>query len=171
MSENGNSPSAAEMRSMSTPTRRGIMRVAWAVALFALIGESVGAVYRFLRPMKTGGFGGVVRAGKVDEFSPNTVHTIKEGRFHLVRLENGSFLALWQRCTHLGCSVPWVADEKQFHCPCHGSLYDQTGVVLGGPAPRPLDMFPLTIRDGEIFVDTGSPITRSDFNSSQTTSA
>jgi cytochrome b6-f complex iron-sulfur subunit len=139
------------------------------VAFVALVAETFVAVVRFLRPVKAAGFGGLVRAGKADEFSPGSVHTIQEGRFHLVRLEDGSFLAMWQRCTHLGCSVPWKADENQFHCPCHGSLFDKKGLVVGGPAPRPLDFFPIEIKDGEVFVDTGKPVTRTVFDQSQTT--
>jgi cytochrome b6-f complex iron-sulfur subunit len=41
-------------------------------------------------------------------------------------------------CTHLGCTFPWNANENQFQCPCHGSLYDAEGRVLRGPAPLPL---------------------------------
>jgi cytochrome b6-f complex iron-sulfur subunit len=80
-------------------------------------------------------------------------------------------LALWQRCTHLGCSVPWREDEGQFHCPCHSSLYNRVGEVLGGPAPRPLDIFPIEIVDGQLSVDTGKPISRDKYDPSQATHA
>ena len=113
----------------------------------------------------------MVRAGKVNEFAPGSMSHIQTGRFYLYRLENGNFLAMWQRCTHLGCSVPWIPAENQFHCPCHGSLYNAEGVVIGGPAPRPLDYFPVSIKGDEVWVDTGKPMERSDFNMSQTTAA
>jgi Rieske Fe-S protein len=86
-------------------------------------------------------------------------------------MDDGSFIAYWQKCTHLGCSVPWVESEKQFHCPCHGSLFNKKGEVTGGPAPRPLDIFPVKIQNGEVFVDTGNPVVRSSFDPSQTTKA
>jgi cytochrome b6-f complex iron-sulfur subunit len=151
--------------------RRQFLGIAWAAALVVLGGQSLAALLRFIQPVNTGGLGGVVRAGKVDEFPPGSMSQVKAGRFYLHRLEDGSFLALWQRCTHLGCSVPWVEGEKQFHCPCHGSLFDNKGSVLGGPAPRPLDFFPVTIKNSEVFVDTGNPIQRARFEPSQTTQA
>ncbi len=151
--------------------RRQFLGYAWAAALVALGGETLGAMFNFLKPVSTGGFGGVIRAGKAAEFAPGSVNLVKAGRFYLRRFDDGSFMAFWQRCTHLGCSVPWVEEENQFHCPCHGSLYDERGLVTGGPAPRPLDIFPITIKDGEVFVDTGNPVQRADFDPSQTTKA
>jgi Rieske Fe-S protein len=52
-------------------------------------------------------------------------------------------------CTHQGCIVE--AAGKQFHCPCHGSIYNaMTGAVIQGPAPRPLAKIPVRIQKGEI---------------------
>ena len=152
-------------------TRRDFLGVAWAALTVVLGGETAGVLFIFIQPISTGGFGGVVNAGKVDDFLRGSITHNQAGRFYLVRMEDGSFLAIWQKCTHLGCSVPWVDAEKQFHCPCHGSLYDQLGEVQGGPAPRPLDLFPVTIKDGQVFVDTGNPTTRSKYDPSQTTKA
>ena len=67
------------------------------------------------------------------------------GRFYLVRLQDGGFLALSSTCTHLECSVPWSEKERKFPCPCHGSVFDITGQVLSPPAPRALDLFPVSI--------------------------
>jgi Rieske Fe-S protein len=50
-------------------------------------------------------------------------------------------------CTHMGCTV--APAGKQLDCPCHGSVYDAaTGKNLSGPAPRPLEPFPVHL-DGE----------------------
>ena len=152
-------------------SRKQFLGVAWLTSIFALIGESLAALFTFIQPINTGGFGGIVRAGTVDEFPPGTVHQIKAGRFYIYRLDDGSFLAIWQRCTHLGCSVPWEEENDIFHCPCHGSLFSKEGEVLGGPAPRPLDLFPVEIVDGEVLVDTGNPIQRTEFSPDQVTQA
>ena len=48
-------------------------------------------------------------------------------------------------CTHLGCTVQWEADKKEFYCPCHGGLYDGFGDVLAGPPPIPLEEVPVKL--------------------------
>ena len=55
-------------------------------------------------------------------------------------------------CPHLGCGFRWDAQDRQFTCPCHGSIFDLSGKVLGGPAPRPLDVLPAKVEKGELFV-------------------
>lgn len=55
-------------------------------------------------------------------------------------------------CTHLGCGYRWDDTEKKFLCPCHGSAYDVNGLVLGGPAPRPLDRLPAKVEQGRLLV-------------------
>ncbi len=62
------------------------------------------------------------------------------------------FLAISNRCMHLGCPVRYVDAAKRFICPCHGGVYDFAGRVSGGPPVRPLDRFHLRIRDGQLEV-------------------
>lgn len=150
--------------------RRQFLGWAWGVSLVGLFGQAGAALLQFLKPRaEASGFGSRVVAGRVEEFRPGTVSHVQKGRFYLSRLDDGSLLALWHRCTHLGCTVPWREDEGQFHCPCHSSLFNTVGEVLGGPAPRPLDIFPIEIVNGEIVVDTGKPIERTRFEPSQVT--
>lgn len=146
--------------------RREFLGVAWAGMLGVLAMQTTVFLARFLKPVTGGGFGGLVYAGKVDEFPIGSLNRILSGRFYLVRNETG-FLALWQRCTHLGCAVPWDEAAGQFHCPCHGSLFNTEGEVTGGPAPRPMDIFPVLIRSGEVWVDTSKPIERTQYDPSQ----
>lgn len=48
------------------------------------------------------------------------------------------FVAFSATCTHLGCIVKWLGNEKKFFCPCHAGKFDATGKVLAGPPPEPL---------------------------------
>ena len=66
------------------------------------------------------------------------------------------YVALWQKCPHLGCRVPWCQTSQWFECPCHGSKYDRVGEKKGGPAPRGLDRFVLEVSGGQITVDTAT---------------
>ena len=57
----------------------------------------------------------------------------------------------------LGCIVS--VSETGFACPCHGSHYDQDGNVTGGPAPRALPWFQVSLApNGELEVDKDTEI-------------
>jgi cytochrome b6-f complex iron-sulfur subunit len=82
-------------------------------------------------------------------------------------MEDGGFLAVSRKCTHLGCTIPWLNKEKRFACPCHGSAFDINGEVINAPAPRALDIYNLFIENRIIKVDTSKPIKRSGFRPDQ----
>lgn len=50
-------------------------------------------------------------------------------------------LILSSRCTHLGCTVSWIAEQSLFICPCHDAAFDLEGKVMHGPPPRPLERY------------------------------
>ncbi|MDH3861454.1 MAG: ubiquinol-cytochrome c reductase iron-sulfur subunit [Gammaproteobacteria bacterium] len=106
-------------------------------------------------------------AGPIERFEPGSVTAFGEGHFYLARLEDGGFLALHRKCTHLGCTVPWSANEQRFSCPCHGSAFDIRGDVLSAPATRALDRFAVKIDNGVVKVDTSRPIRRAVFEVEQ----
>jgi cytochrome b6-f complex iron-sulfur subunit len=161
----------AQTSPKSAVSRRQFLAAVWGAALAVLSGQAALGLWKFLKPVaQAGGFGGRIRAGRVEEFLPGTVSHISAGRFFLSRLDGG-MLAMWHRCTHLGCTVPWLEAEGRFNCPCHGSIFNTRGEVLAGPAPRPLDLFPIEIVEGEVWVDTSRPTERARFDSSQITPA
>jgi len=51
------------------------------------------------------------------------------------------YVAISNRCMHLGCPVRFVPAASRFICPCHGGVYDVRGMVTGGPPVRPLDRY------------------------------
>jgi cytochrome b6-f complex iron-sulfur subunit len=86
--------------------------------------------------------------------------------------EPGAVLALWRKCPHLGCTVPYrdgftFADPLNgetysgwFRCPCHGSTYSDSGRRVFGPAPRSMDAFALIVGDdGTLTVDLNTVYT------------
>jgi len=145
-------------------TRRNFLKLGvgalGALALLELSAASL--VYMQPRSLE-GEFGGVVAAGAADSFVNGSVTEFPAGRFFLIRSEDGGFLAVYRKCTHLGCAVSWEANENQFVCPCHGSHFDAEGDVENPPAPRALDTFAVTIEDGQVLVDTAKPQTRDKF--------
>ncbi len=73
-----------------------------------------------------------------------------------VKDSDGTYwIALYQKCVHLGCKVPFRDDCHSFKCPCHGSHYNVDGEYLDGPAPRSLDRFAVTFQGADLIVNTG----------------
>lgn len=151
--------------------RRSFLTWVWAGLIGLVTFELVWVVASFLKPRARGGESGsgdsIVVAGAVDEFAPESVTAFPRGKFYLVRLADGGFLAVHRECTHLGCTVPWVEAEHRFACPCHASTFDITGEVLSAPAPRALDLFAVRIENGIVKVDIRQPIQRSSFRPEQ----
>lgn len=151
-------------------SRRSFLSKVWiTLGLAALIQVLAGTVFFLVtgrkRPARP--TAQLLQIGVIADFSSGSVTLIAKGHFYLARLDDGGFLAISRKCTHLGCAVPWVAEREQFECPCHASLFDMTGNVIKAPAPRALDLYPITFERGSILVDIGSPIRRSSFSAKQ----
>jgi len=152
-------------------SRRNFLTNLWFALGFVALAEFIAVAFAFFRPGKpearSENIDALVTAGDVNTFAPDSVTAFVRGRFYLTRLTDGGFLALSRKCTHLGCTVPWVEPEKRFACPCHASAFDITGSVISSPAPRALDLYPLSIENDVVKVDTGKPIKRSEFKAEQ----
>jgi cytochrome b6-f complex iron-sulfur subunit len=161
-----------EDHSIKSLSRRNFIGRIWLIlGLFALV-ELVWVAVSFVKPRKqkkSATAEAIITAGPVDRFKPGSVTAFPRGRFYLARLENGGFLALSRECTHLGCTVPWVEEENRFVCPCHASMFDIRGVVLSPPAPRPLDIYPVTIENNVVKVDVSKAVERKRFEPGQVT--
>jgi len=133
----------------------------------------------FLWPPPAAGFGGKITAGTVSDvkkildtkqpfynpqgrfyinpYPTDPVTIAKAKKIYSDAILSGmqlGYVALYQKCVHLGCRVPWCQSSQWFECPCHGSKYDRVGEKKGGPAPRGLDRFALGVSSGNIVVDT-----------------
>ena len=152
----------------SVTSRRSFLSRIWLGLGGLALAEYLWLTVEFLRPRRdSAAEAGVLVAGPVEQFEPDSVTAFPAGRFYLNRLADGGFLAVSRECTHLGCTVPWMADEGRFVCPCHSSAYDIRGDVLSPPAPRALDIHPVRIENGIVKVDTGRTLKRRYFEASQ----
>ncbi|MEE8418971.1 MAG: ubiquinol-cytochrome c reductase iron-sulfur subunit [Dehalococcoidales bacterium] len=162
-------------------TRRQFLSRAWWIAGAVLgLEMTVGLVASMWPRLKAGAFGTKVSVITLDEARAMPVGTITyfiDQRFYLSRLETG-FLAMYRKCTHVGCVVPWRADDPseddlsdkgRFNCPCHGGIYNRYGEVMAGPPLRPFDLFPISIEGDSLVVDTGTINQRQEFNEDQVT--
>lgn len=151
-----------------TQSRRSFMR--WAtLAALAVGGAQSGLIFvRFFWPNKTEAFGSEILAAKKNALPQVDGDPLRNdaGRFWLMNTADGLMAYYW-KCTHLGCTVPWSKEEGQFHCPCHGSLFNRQGLVVGGPAPKPLQVMEVKVQGDNIVVNTGKIKDRSSYDPSQ----
>jgi cytochrome b6-f complex iron-sulfur subunit len=133
----------------------------------------------FLWPTLKGGFGSKIKVGTVADLQATMAATKEpvykpEGRLYLnpypvaaaakakkvaaysavIPGYEAGFVALYQKCVHLGCRVPWCKSSQWFECPCHGSKYNRVGEKRDGPAPRGLDRFVVEVAGDQVVVDT-----------------
>lgn len=110
----------------------------------------------FIKPRATYGQPQRFNIGKPEEFPSGTRISLDTRRVCIVR-EGNKMAAISTTCTHLGCIVG-IADTG-FACPCHGSRFDQDGNVTGGPAPKPLPWYKVSLApNGEVEVDKDTEI-------------
>ena len=167
-----NNPTHTAIEADVSP-RRKFLNWLWVVLGIVAVAELVWVIVSYLRPIRTkpseGPSANRMMAGRVDGFLPNTVTAYPRGHFYLACLGDGGLLAIHRKCTHLGCTVPWVAEQNQFICPCHASAFDITGSVIRSPANRALDIFPVSIENDVVYVNVDQPIRRSQFDRDQVT--
>jgi cytochrome b6-f complex iron-sulfur subunit len=111
----------------------------------------------------------LITAGRLSDFPPGSVTEFPDARFYLLRTADGGFLALYNRCPHLGCTVTWQPEAEVFLCPCHASRFDRYGNFEAPPVPRPLDRFVVQIEDDVVKVDISRPHRRERFTPEQLT--
>ena len=163
-------------------SRRAFLNRATVTLMSASLGGFAAALIAFLWKGAEGGFGSKINAGKIDD----VIGQIRSGGGFLYLPEarswvteypqeaiskaeviygkqgavftgmNAGVVALYQKCPHLGCRVPECSSSQWFECPCHGSQYNRVGEKKGGPAPRGMDRFGVSVDNGMLVIDTGT---------------
>jgi menaquinol-cytochrome c reductase iron-sulfur subunit len=105
--------------------------------------------------------------GELSEFSSLTepvLHTIQmeqvdgwrkgisERVVYVTKDKLGRLCVLSSICPHLGCTVPWDDDRKEFVCPCHDSVFAPDGSRISGPSLRGMDTLETSVQDGQLLV-------------------
>ena len=171
-------PAAAPAAKPTTViSRRDFLRTSLLGSLGMFTAQFGGASLAFLWP-KLSGFGSIITV-------PDPVDTIKSqiqdtrepyyyggGRFYLINytgdgdkaggayegLTSQGLMAVYQKCAHLGCRVPFCGDSRWFECPCHGSKYNYAGEWRLGPAPTGLHRFAVRVQGNTVSVDTSKVV-------------
>ncbi len=166
--------------------RRQFLNRATVTLMSAGLGTfAAGAFVAFLWPTAAPVFGGKVNVGKLDDilssirsnagffysssarsyitqYPPEALPKAK-GVPNYQPLLGGmaaGIVAMYQKCPHLGCRVPQCPSSQWFECPCHGSQYNRVGEKKGGPAPRGMDHFTVSVgAAGDVIIDTSTVVT------------
>ena len=161
-------------------SRRQFFNRALSATFFAFLGMQGIYYLAFFWPKLSGGFGSDVDAGEVGEIQTAVFASdgsilplfVPEAKAYIVPAPSSSvseqfdgrnvatdnLMALFQRCVHLGCRVPWCGPSQGFECPCHGSKYNSIGQYFAGPAPRNLDRFVVENRSNRFIIRTGEVV-------------
>ena len=114
---------------------------------------SVAVTYQYFSPNVLFEPSTTFRAGNSDLYPVHSVTFLQDQQVYIVRMPEG-FYAVSAVCTHLGCITQWKPDADVIACPCHGSKFRPSDVMIAGPAPRPLPHFAISLTaDGELLVD------------------
>ena len=125
--------------------------------LGVIISVGTGAVYKFLKPVVSYQTPKKFRLYIKDLPQVGEELIYQEQKTIVRRKSLSEVAAISLVCTHLGCIVNRVATG--FLCPCHGSQYDNEGLVVGGPAPKTLSWhFIKVIPGNQIEIDTGTSL-------------
>jgi cytochrome b6-f complex iron-sulfur subunit len=156
--------------------RRQVLRGGVFAALGGLIILMVGSLLNLMDPRHITGFGGIVKVPGSQVPKPGAdPFYVFNAKAYVVNLkpgegggdgippsEKGGVVILYQKCPHLGCTVPWRADfdfngsKGWFRCPCHGSTYTKGGGRVFGPAPHSMDTMLVTAgSDGSLSINSG----------------
>lgn len=139
----------------SSPSRRKVLGCALKAGAATWAAGMLTPPVVYLWPVGSEGPGkDTVKAGLVKDLPPGKSMLVKaEGKpILIVRLASGEYRAFSAICTHLACLVDFRKDQGDVFCPCHGGRFDLDGKVIGGPPPKALPKYPVTVVEGEIQV-------------------
>ena len=132
-------------------SRRSFLSLASIGSFFVALGTAAAGMLRLPNPAVLPGPIRRFKAGPPEQFAVGSETRIEEANLTVVRDADGVY-AISNTCTHLGCTVGRTAEG--FACPCHGSRFDDSGKVVGGPAPRALPWLEVSrTADGQLVVN------------------
>jgi menaquinol-cytochrome c reductase iron-sulfur subunit len=160
------------MNASESPHRRSFFARATQI-LGAAIGGGLGipALIYLIKGPNTLSPGGFVDAADLTQLKPREPVEVSFQRIRkdgwklitekstawVVKLSDSETVAYSPSCTHLGCAYHWESAKNEFVCPCHTTSFSVDGKVLGGPAPRPLDRYPVKVQDNRLLIGISDP--------------
>jgi cytochrome b6-f complex iron-sulfur subunit len=136
--------------------RRTFLSRMWKLGFALVAVAGAWTTWDILQPASPSGFGGMIKNGKAASVPSTSVETVSAAQAYVTKAPDEEVVALWWRCPHLGCRVPWCESAGEFECPCHGSRFNRLGEYRAGPSPRGMDRFAIEIVNESVVIDTGT---------------
>ena len=159
-SEHPSAPPSLEEspRFQARVTRRDFLGLA---ATWSAIVASAAALIGMLRLPMPSVFpesNSAIKIGPPGAFPPASMTHLAHASIWVFHDDQGLY-AISSVCTHLGCIAARDHDTGEFHCPCHGSVFEPDGKVVAGPAPSGLTWLEVSVSPGgKLVVDTQRPV-------------
>jgi cytochrome b6-f complex iron-sulfur subunit len=138
-------------------SRRDFLNYILGIGFAGLAASILYPIYAYLKPPKAPEVDVKnLDLGKDSDLAKNSSKMFKVGNTPgiLIKTESGELRAFDAVCTHLGCTVQYVPNDKIIWCACHNGKYDLNGKNISGPPPRPLTPYKVILKDGEIYIST-----------------
>jgi cytochrome b6-f complex iron-sulfur subunit len=122
--------------------------------LAAFLGSFLYPIIKFIIPPYREPDQVILPFSEFKDMAPNSVRRFAWGSKPglLKRNDDGSLTAFVAVCTHLDCNVTYLQDQRKFFCACHEGWYDENGVNIGGPPPRPLRRLIIEISGEDLII-------------------
>jgi cytochrome b6-f complex iron-sulfur subunit len=136
-------------------TRRAVIKFAWTGVIAASV-LSIEPLVEYLTSKEDRLHSPLVFYDKL--LQENDWQRVPDSRVWVKKDDQG-INALLATCTHLGCEVTYLPEKKEWHCPCHGSIYDTEGRPTSGPALKPLPRVAVERKaDGSLVINTAKTV-------------
>lgn len=162
-----------EQEPQTDKTRRRFLHLLGLGAVLTSLGAQAYAMLRALMPDVLYEQPQRFKLGVPADF-PEGATYLDDRRLFVFRQKN-TFFGISATCTHLGCTVKMaklaqaqtvttasgqVAEQWEFHCPCHGSKFYADGTNYDGPAPKPLNWVKLEVapEDGQLVANMSEKV-------------
>ena len=142
-----------DVQIQKTSSRRNFLTsvlIGWSAMIILPV---VYAIYKYVVPPKIKEqFLETLMVGRITDIPINSARIVKFNKTPIVIVHTAEdqIKAYSAICTHLGCVVQYNNEERNFHCNCHGSIFDLNGKNISGPAPKPLIPFKVELKEDDI---------------------
>ena len=136
-------------------TRRKFLNTLFGGSLIALLSGTLFSLFKFAFPTlgKEPDFI-VLDKNEFAAIPPNSAKAFAWGGVLglFLKRADGTMAAFRGVCTHMDCNVDYRPQEQKFYCACHQGWFNDRGINIEGPPPKPLEHFEILEKGEKIII-------------------